>query len=297
MRCSLSATPLLPVPATVAVLESEAPGLGRLPGIADVIPASTYTWGYYNGNSWSLFSYHSPAKSETSAERRFIDDDQELSEMTEMNRAPVPTVCFFDPSECRSTSKDQPMGALPGGVEKVSTNDNIGQKAKGPRLVTFDRTSACDIIEKLRRDIARIDSSTECAFARDHTVNAFWTAWHIHQWMWDAISNKPDLKLAVLKYRGIERYTIEDHETFGAVLAGRFVPLKICRMIATASRYVQVSSTDVQATMSVDTLGANDNLVRSKPMVIVMGRPIAATRLLVEIDDYWVTMITDCGLE
>jgi hypothetical protein len=189
------------------------------------------------------------------------------------------------------------MGALPGGVDKVSTNDDIGQKAKGPTLVTFDRTSACDIIEKLRRDIARIDSSTECALARDHTVNAFWTAWHVHQWMWDAISDKPDLKLAVLKYRGIEGYTIEDHETFGAVLAGRFVPLKICRMIATSSRYVQVSSTDEQVKMSVANLVANENLVQSKPMVIVMGRPIAATRLLVEVDDYWVTMITDCGLE
>jgi hypothetical protein len=115
--------------------------------------------------------------------------------------------------------------------------------------------------------------------------------------MWDAISDKPDLKLAVLKYRGIERYTIEDHETFGAVLAGRFVPLKICRMIATSSRYVQVSSTDAQPKMSVANLGANENFVPSKPMVVVMGRPIAATRLLVEVDEYWVTMITDCGLE
>jgi hypothetical protein len=187
------------------------------------------------------------------------------------------------------------MAALPGGAGKVSTND--GQKANGPRLVTFDRTSAFDVIEKLRRDIARIDSSTECSIARDHTINAFWTAWHIHQWMWDAISDKPDLKLAVLKYRGIERYTIGDHETFGAVLAGRFVPLKICRMIATSPRYVQVSSTDAQAKMSGADLGASENLASSKPMVIVMGRPIAATRLLVEVDEYWVTMMNDCGLE
>lgn len=111
--------------------------------------------------------------------------------------------------------------------------------------------------------------------------------------MWDAISEKPDLKLAVLKYRGIDRYTIEDHETFGAVLAGRFVPLKICRMIATSSRYVHVSSTDEQCKISV----ASENLGQLKPMVIIMGRPIAATRLLMEVDDYWVTIILNCGLE
>ena len=164
-------------------------------------------------------------------------------------------------------------------------------------LVTFHQTCGRDVIEKLRREVERIEGIDDPGSIGDHVINAFWTAWHVHQWMWDVISDKPDLKLAVLKYRGIEHYKIEDHETFGAVLAGRFVPLKICRMIATSSRYVHVSSTDEQCKMSIANLVANENSVRSKPMVIVMGRPIAATRLLVEVDDYWVTMILDCGLE
>ena len=118
-------------------------------------------------------------------------------------------------------------------------NDAIGQRAKGPRLVTFDRTSAFDVIEKLRRDIARIDSSTEWTIARDHTVSAFWTAWHIHQWLWDVISKKPELKSALLSYRGIDNDQIEDSVAFGTALAQRFVPLKICRMIATSPNYVR----------------------------------------------------------
>jgi len=32
-------------------------------------------------------------------------------------------------------------------------------------------------------------------------------------------------------------------------------------------------------------------------MVIVMRRPIAATRLLMAVDDYWVTMILEYGIE
>jgi hypothetical protein len=163
--------------------------------------------------------------------------------------------------------------------------------------VTFHQTCARDVIEKLRREVQRIESIDDPDSGKDHVINAFWTAWHIHHWMWDAISEKPDLKRAVLTYRGIESQTIEDHETFGAVLAGRFVPLKICRMIATSSRYVHVVPTDVQAKMSVADPAGNGNVVRSRPMVIVMGRPIAATRLLVEVDDYWVTMILDCGIE
>lgn len=171
-------------------------------------------------------------------------------------------------------------------------------------LVTFHQTSGRDVIEKLRREVERIESCDDPGSVGDHVINAFWTAWHVHHWMWDVMSDKPDLKLAVLKFRGIERYTIEDHERFGTVLASRFVPLKICRMIGTSSRYVHVSSTneqsistDEQAKMSVASLAANANSVRSKPMIVVMGRTVAARRLLEDVDDYWVTMILNCGLE
>lgn len=164
-------------------------------------------------------------------------------------------------------------------------------------LVTCRQTCGRDVIEKLRREVERIEGINDRGFAEDHVINAFWTAWHVHQWMWDAISDKRDLKLAILKYRGIERYTIENHETFGAVLASRFVPLKICRMIATSSAYVHVLSTDEHAAMSGASLVASETSVRSKPMIIVMGRPVEVRRLLMEVDDYWVTMILDCGLE
>jgi hypothetical protein len=164
-------------------------------------------------------------------------------------------------------------------------------------LVTFNQTSGRDVIEKLRREVERIECIDDPASIGDHVINAFWTAWHVHHWMWDMISDKPDLKLAVLKYRGIERYTIGDPETFGTVLASRFVPLKICRMIGTSSRYVHISSTGEQAKMSVGPFVANENLGRSKPMIIVMGRSVAVRRLLEEVDDYWVTMILNCGLE
>ena len=137
-------------------------------------------------------------------------------------------------------------------------------------LVALADTCARHVIEKLRREVQRIESADDADAIRDHVFNAFCTAWHVHQWMWDAISDKPDLKLAVLRYRGIEHQIMENHEAFGAVLAGRFVPLKICRLIATSSRYVQVSSTAVQANMSVADPAVTGSSGRSKPMVIVM---------------------------
>ena len=218
---------------------------------------------------------------------------QELSEMMEMNRLSVPAVS---------------AGALRGGVDRDSVNDADVQGAKGPRLVSFDRTSACDVIEKLRRDIARIDSCAECALARDHTISAFWTAWHIHQWLWEVISRQPELKTALLSYRGIDNDQIEDSVAFGRALAQRFVPLKICRMIATSPNYVRVfipSHDQGDAAAGVpdaqgDRTGFNyaaDTPSGSVPMVLILGRPIAATRLLNEVDQYWVTMMVDCGIE
>ena len=187
--------------------------------------------------------------------------------------------------------------------------------AIGPRLVAFDRTSAEDVIEKLRRDVARIDSTTERALARDHIVNAFWTAWHVHHWLWDVISEKPELKAAVLKYRGIAEEQVDDQVAFGAALARRFVPLKICRMIATSPRYVHVvlspqGQSDLASVVpagnsvggdssgeGLDVPTASPSFVGLAPMVVILGRPIAATRLLDEVDAYWVTMILECGIE
>jgi hypothetical protein len=37
--------------------------------------------------------------------------------------------------------------------------------------------------------------------------------------------------------------------------------------------------------------------IRWVPMVIVMGKPVVATRLLNEIESYWVTLIHETGVE
>jgi len=107
--------------------------------------------------------------------------------------------------------------------------------------------------------------------------------------MWDAIDVKPDLKQAVLEYRGIASYKIDNEVAFGAVLASRFMPLKICRLIATSSRYVDVSPTLSETSVAIT--------MRSTPHIVVLGKPISAARVLKEVDDYWITMIVDCGIE
>lgn len=180
------------------------------------------------------------------------------------------------------------------------------------KLVDFERTSAKDVLEKLRREIARIESASDREIARDHVTNAFWTAWHLHEWVWDALSERPELKPTVLNYRGIDEDGIDDQRTFGATLAQRFVPLKICRVIATSSKLVQIelpldvlgnalptaNATDRSLGGETEALSvASSTATPFAPMVVVMGKAINVTRILKEIEDYWVTLIHECGIE
>lgn len=183
------------------------------------------------------------------------------------------------------------------------------------KLVTFDRTTAKDLLEKLRREIERLESTVEREFSKDHVTNAFWTAWHLHEWLWNAVGEQPKLRSEVLKYRGIEDEGIDDAGTFGAALARRFVPLKICRVIATSSNHVRVillpenpnddgllfsgfDGPEGSSTGQIQNLTVlHPTPTRSVPMVVIMGRPVAATRLLKEVENYWITLIHECGIE
>ena len=182
------------------------------------------------------------------------------------------------------------------------------------QLVTFERTSAKGVLEKLRREIERIESGMEREFAADHVINAFWTAWHLHAWLWDAVKERPTLRSDVLQYRGIDEQGIEDQYSFGAALARRFVPLKICRMIAIAPRHVRVvlspeNAGDGMPYQAFDVVGGSvtggaEDLsamghpsMRWMPMVIVMGKPVVVARLLNEVESYWTTLIHETGVE
>ena len=180
----------------------------------------------------------------------------------------------------------------------------------GPKLVTFEHTSAKHLLDKLRREIERVDAAAEQASAQDHVTNAFWTAWSVHEWMWLAIEGRPDLKAAVLAYRGIDEAGIEDEKSFGTALAGRFVPLKICRAIATSAKQAEVLLHAVGAAPSANAAAEGSlngkmhilskrasTTAPGKPMIVVMGKPVSATRLLEEIEQYWTTLIQECGVE
>ena len=171
----------------------------------------------------------------------------------------------------------------------------------GPTLVSFQQTSAKQVLEKLRREIARVDSSLGDP-ARDHVANAFWTAWHMHEWVWNAIRQDANLKNAVLKYRGMDDEIIDTSTSFGEALARRFVPLKICRLVALSPSQVEIVFAPEEDIVPLPAMtNAHDpDHAESRPAtpaLLIMGRSVHAARLLREIEEYWVTLIQDCGIE
>jgi len=187
-------------------------------------------------------------------------------------------------------------------------------EGKELQLVTFEITSAKEVLAKLHREIERIGAKPKVEFVADHVMNAFWTAWHMHVWIWDAIKDQPALRDTVIMYRGIEDESIRDAHTFGTALARRFVPLKICRKIAMGGRHVQVvwatekEGEDSQAfngEESSQRAGNGDKGskrghkadVQNAPMVVVMGRAVSVIQLLREVEEYWITLIHENGVE
>lgn len=185
-------------------------------------------------------------------------------------------------------------------------------EGKELHLVTFESTHAQGILAKLHREIERLLNASEGEFASDHVINAFWTAWHMHVWIWDAIKDQPALKDAVFKYRGIEEENIGNSSSFGTALARRFVPLKICRMIAMSPRHARIvldSESAAEGNPAFEVEGSSRRAearnpsprepagMRKVPMVVVMGRTIAVTQLLREVEEYWVTLIHENGVE
>lgn len=175
------------------------------------------------------------------------------------------------------------------------------------QLVSLEGTSAKEALAKLHREIERIYVDPKTEFAVDHVMNAFWTAWHMYAWVWEAIKDRPALRDAVIKYRGIEDENIGDASSFGTALARRFVPLKICRVIAMGGRHVHVTwsaeNDHDSAGSSRGAHGANKparehaRATQPTPMVVVMGRGVSVIQLLREVEEYWVTLIHENGVE
>jgi hypothetical protein len=52
---------------------------------------------------------------------------------------------------------------------------------------TFGFTSCGDILAKLERELARLDTAKTLEEAADHATNAAITAWHLSEWAWAAL--------------------------------------------------------------------------------------------------------------
>lgn len=105
------------------------------------------------------------------------------------------------------------------------------------RSATFDLVSCGDLLEKLQREIKRIEDTKDRKDVCDHGTNAAFTAWHMTDWAWADFEKNSAIRAAIAKQAGCypPKFNLgqfQDH------VAEKCEELRICRAIATASKHV-----------------------------------------------------------
>ncbi len=105
------------------------------------------------------------------------------------------------------------------------------------RSATFDLVTCRDLLEKLQREISRIEEAAARPDVCDHGTNAAFTAWHLTDWVWADLENNWVTRSAIAKQAGDypPNFNLGQFQDY---VAKKCEDLEICRIIATASKHV-----------------------------------------------------------
>lgn len=123
---------------------------------------------------------------------------------------------------------------------------------------TFAFESSRDLIEKLRWEIFEFRSTDHIENKKYHAWNGAVTAWSIADWVWVDLSEEQrhgfSAELSVKCLADFQRWLIQKHR-----------PLKLCRLVATASKHAIVTkhndpSVDTRVYVASDSLSLDDDV-------------------------------------
>lgn len=106
---------------------------------------------------------------------------------------------------------------------------------------TFDIASSCDMLAKLERELERVTQTDDRDDLVDHTFNFAITAWHMADWLWTELEDKPYPKVRLARAASIPpaRFGLNDFKAFICGPRGS-TAIDHCRIIATSSKHVGV---------------------------------------------------------
>ena len=113
------------------------------------------------------------------------------------------------------------------------------------KLPTFDIRTSRDMLDKLSREIKRLETTDNREDAADLCFNAAVTAWHLHDWVWKDIKDNWPVRARIAKAAEIPgKFKKRDWMTFLRSKKAECPALRYCRIIATASKHGGVELTD-----------------------------------------------------
>src|SRR5258708_12819513 len=109
-------------------------------------------------------------------------------------------------------------------------------------LKTFRLTSCRDVLAKLDRELARLDTARTLEDACDHSTNAAITAWHLVDWTWSALKKDKQLSDRIANANDLGGRWSGINEFQGWVLGHGCSELRHCQMITTSFKHSGLSS-------------------------------------------------------
>lgn len=170
--------------------------------------------------------------------------------------------------------------------------------------------SCRQMLNKLAREIERVETNLDRDDASDHGTNAAWTAWHLADWFWADIRdiNKKDGRtIAALAAEFGANPSSFGLDEFKRRVIERCDALRICQIITTASKHAlwekKKDPTSLTATGSARTVIQEGPpglgiVIHSRWIleVVVDGEKLEAVPLFREAWQYWQRLIERHGV-
>jgi hypothetical protein len=109
-------------------------------------------------------------------------------------------------------------------------------------LKTFGLTSCRDVLAKLDRELARLDTARTLEDACDHSTNAAISAWHLVEWTWSALKKDKQLSDRITNANdlGVRWREIDEFKKW--LLEHGCSELRHCQMITNSFKHLDRSS-------------------------------------------------------
>lgn len=162
---------------------------------------------------------------------------------------------------------------------------------------TFNTEGPRNMLDKLDRELDRIDAATTLEDAGDHCQNAILTAWHIQDWIWKQAEARPPLMDEIRNRYSDQTVKATPKDHWKNYLRKNCRELDLCRILSVRIKhadlgFIKDDKLGIQPT-TLDTGGSPSRNARWK--LYADGDVLVAGNVLETVHGFWNVLLSDLG--